>query len=163
MTLDPRDEQVAEVVAKHGWSCQSVSAGGGDPPFAYSVGFPETLSAPEFIIFGLAPELMHKILWGVFRQISAGALATGGARWSDLLDGHDCVTIGVHPSRVVEYLGFAQGYHRHRGREGIVSALQLVWPAKGQGLFPWQAGCHNDVRRMQPRLDTPNRQAWTDG
>ena len=136
MILGPRDEQVADVVAEHGWSCQSVSAGGDDPAFAYSVGFPETLNAPQFIIFGLAPELMHRILWGVFRQVSAGAPAIAGARWRDLLDGYDCVTIGVYPSRVLEYLGFAQGYHRHRRREGIVSALQLVWPAKGQGLFP---------------------------
>jgi hypothetical protein len=159
MIVDPRDQQVAEVVAKHCWSCQSVSDG--DPAFAYSVGFPGTLSAPEFIVFGLAPELMHRILWGVFRQISAGAPAIEGARWSDLIDGYECVTIGVHPNRALEYLGFAQGHHRYCKRDGIVSALQLVWPGKAEGLFPWQEGCHQDVKRLQPRLDTPERRGWT--
>ena len=163
MILDPRDEEVAAVVAKHGWSCQSIEAGGGDPAFVYSVGFWETLNAPEFIMFGLDPALMHGLLWGVFRQIKAGASATEGKRWSDLLDGYDCITLSVHPNRVLEYFGFAQGYYRHRGQDGVVSGLQLVWPGKGHGLFPWQDGCSEDVRRMQPRLDTPKRQGWIDG
>ena len=157
---DPRDVQVAEVVAKHGWSCQSVEAGGDDPAFVYSVGFPD-MGAPEFIMFGLAPELMHKILWGVFHQIKGGRLATEGERWSDLLEGYDCVTMGVHPNRISEYFGFAMGYHRYRKRREPWGALQLVWPGAGQGLFPWQNGCLEDVRTRQPRLDTPRRRAWT--
>ncbi len=49
------EDEIAEVVREYGWFAASVSDH--DPPFLYSVGLMQTCDHPEFIVFGLDPEL----------------------------------------------------------------------------------------------------------
>src|SRR5687768_12916260 len=130
-----------------------VGAGDGEPSFAYTVGFWETLCAPELIIFGLDFELTHQMLWTMFDKLKAGAILTDGARWSGLIEGFDCISRPVHPSRVeIAYLNSAMWYRGYRTGDEAVDAYQLFWPGAEQGLFPWEPGCDELVRADQPLL-----------
>ena len=152
MSLDPTDLRTIDDVANYGWHCLHVAAEGDLPGFSFSVGFWETLNAPEVIIFGLRHELTHEILWEVFRQIQAGKTLVDGERWTGLIEGFDCISRPVHPSQIDEHFGVAIWYRRYRTGLDDLRAFQMFWPGKLQGLFPWEAGCDEDVRAAQALL-----------
>lgn len=143
-------------VEKHGWhSVHVFDPEGVAPGFSYSVGFPKTLAAPEFIVFGLPSKLMHNMLWGVFEQIKSGTQAEHGRRWSDLIEGFDCVSlIADHDHLFSEYLISSKWFWTQTGHTGVPPVMQLVWPGKLGGLFPWDPGCSELVMDVQPKLWT---------
>ncbi len=159
MTVSDYERQILDSVEEHGWFGTSVlSDTDGAPCFTYSVGFIETLKCPEFIVFGLPAKLAHSMLWIVFRKIRDGAAELGdGRRWSGLLSGHDCISRIVHPSQVIrEHFNSALWFARHKGlTSDRVNAFQLFWPGAQQGLFPWEHGCVQEVRDLQPPLYLP--------
>ena len=118
--LNQFEQNILSNVNKHGWHGLHVfDPEETSPNFSYSVGFPETLGAPEFIVFGLPHDLTHQMLWEVFKQIKAGAEPTHGRRWSDLLEGFDCISLTAnHDSLFTEYLISSHWYWRHSGRDG---------------------------------------------
>jgi uncharacterized protein DUF4262 len=151
------ERKLIEAVHEHGWFCLCVGAGDETPGFAYSIGFAETLQAPEFIVFGLDFSLMHNMLWTVFRQVRDGSDARDGGRWTDLISGFDCVSRAVHPSNIVpEYLNSAIWYHEETGANAPLRAMQIVWPGAEDGYFPWEPRCAQIVRDHQPPLWLPN-------
>jgi hypothetical protein len=152
--LNSFEQNMLSNIGAHGWYGLHVfDPDEASPRFSYSVGFPETLGAPEFIIFGLPNELTHQMLWEVFRQIKAGAEPVHGRRWSDLLEGFDCFSlIADHESLFSEYLISSQWHWRHIGRDGSPPVMQLVWPSHATGLFPWEADCPESVVAAQPKL-----------
>ena len=152
--LNAADQKTVDDVAKYGWHGVHVPTDNEGPGFSFSVGFWETLSAPELILFGLDRPIMHDVLWGVFRAMKNGRVPAEGAKWPDILDGFDCVFRAVHPSQVREYLGMAIWYKRFRKRSDDLSAIQLFWPDQ-QGQFPWDAGCNAKVSELQPLLYFP--------
>jgi len=175
-SLSQSEQQILENVAKFGWHCVAVHGKSDEPDFAYSVGFIDTLGCPEFIVFGQPVKLMHSMLWGVFRQIRDGnSMPDEGQRWSHLIEGHDCISRGVHPGRIdTDHFNSALWYAWHTGRaRESVRAWQLFWPGreqpffpwgrapsllpqgKRQGLFPWESGCSQSVRDCQPALYLP--------
>ena len=141
-------------VQEHGWHDTHVfDPDGNDPSFSYSIGFTTTLCAPEFIIFGLDKELMHSMLWTVFRQIKDGKEVVDGGRWSDLIEGFDCISRAVDPEYVVpSYVNSAIWFWNRSGQQGVPPVFQLVWPGKLDGLFPWDDGCDDWVKETQPAL-----------
>jgi hypothetical protein len=154
------ERNILATIEEHGWFCTSVfDPKGANPSFAYSVGFTKTLNCPEFIIFGLDLKVMHSALWSVFRQIEAGKTPEENQRWSDLLEGFDCVSRRVHPTNIVrEYLNSAMWFWSGPDKRGSdVPAFQLVWPSSATGLYPWDADCAQIVRDHQPPLYLPNR------
>lgn len=154
--LDASDKKLIANVKKYGFHSQHVFEDADGPAFQYSIGFSDTLKSPEIIVFGLERKLMHSMLWEMFRQIKAGSFLNEGARWSGLLGGHDCISRRVHPSQLREYFGIGLWYERHRRRDpGLLLAYQLFWPGTQQGLFPWDAGCAEEVREYQPALYLP--------
>src|SRR5690606_704523 len=85
---DDYERKLLDNVDEHGWFCVHVfDPDGREEPFSYSVGFTKTLGAPEFIVFGLPRNLMHSMLWEVFRQIKAGKTPADNQRWSNLIEG----------------------------------------------------------------------------
>ncbi len=153
MALEPSDQKTVDDVAEFGWS--SFHIFDNDPIFSFSVGFWESLVAPEVIVFGLERDLMHNMLWGMFDQIKAGKRLVDGERWSDLIEGFDCISRPVHPTQMRAYLGTALWYHRYKSGSSELSAFQLFWPGKLDGLYPWEPGSHADVREYQPLLYLP--------
>jgi hypothetical protein len=156
VTLHPADQKLVDNVAAHGWHCMHIGAGRGEPHFSYSIGWWETLGAPEVIVFGLSSKLHHSMLWGLFRQIEAGRRLEDGARFSDLIEGFDCIARPVDGSHLRSYFGFALWYRRYRtGTSEGLEAFQLFWPGKVQGLYPWDEGCIDGVGALQPLLYWP--------
>jgi len=156
VSLDPEDQRIVDDVEEFGFHSLGVLNDGDHPEFCYSVGFWETLRSPEVIVFGLPLDLMHRMLWGMFRQIKAGKTLSDGARWSDLIEGYDCISRPVHSSQFTLYIGSALWYRRLRaGNSQGLRAYQLFWPSKNQELYPWQDGCDQNVRDRQPALYLP--------
>lgn len=144
-------------IEEHGWFCQSVfDPEGEQPEFSYSIGFAKTLNAPEFIVFGLNSELRHSMLWGVFRQIKAGAVPKEGKAWSDLLEGFDCISReAVRFDLFEHYATHADWFWKDQGNEGNPKVFQLVWPGAIGGDFPWEDGCDQMVIDSQEALWLP--------
>lgn len=141
-------------VKEHGWQLTYVfDPEGQAPDFGYSVGFPETLGAPEFIIFGLPQEFVSSMLWEVYRQIKAGAVPVEGMRWQGLLEGFDCISRkAVCNDLYDKYAVSAQWFWKETGRADSPEVFQIVWPGAQQGLFPWEQGCDQSVIEAQPQL-----------
>jgi hypothetical protein len=156
--VDEYEQEIIDNVAEHGWFCVAVGSGEETPCFAYTVGFWETLKTPELIIFGLPMKLTHGMLWSAFRQIKSGKSSIeDGVRWSNLIEGFDCVSRPVHPTQIRrEFFNSAMWYRRHRAGERCeIKAYQLFWPGKCNGLFPWERGCADVVSESQPQLYLP--------
>lgn len=156
--MDDYEQRIIDDISEHGWFCVSVFDGKESPDFSYSVGFWETLESPELVVYGLPLKLMHSMLWSAFRQIQSRKLKIGdGVRWSGLIEGFDCISRPVHRSQICrDTLNSALWYRRHRkGSDHDLSAYQLFWPGKLDGLFPWESGCSDIVRESQPLLYLP--------
>ena len=160
MSLNDYERTIVDNVAKYGWHCSHVfDPDRNQPDFSYTVGLWETLCVPELIVIGLGRELMHSMLWEMYRQLKAGAQLADGARWSGLIEGFECVSRKVHPTQIgSDYFNSARWYHRFRSGGGALEAYQIFWPGAQQGLFPWEAGCVADVREWQPPLYLPDEQ-----
>ncbi len=158
MTDEQYEQDILRNIEEHGWFCTSVFAPDGkQPAFSYSVGFTQTLQAPEFIVFGLEIKMMHAMLWQVFRDIKAGREPRDMDTWSGLLAGHDCVVRAVHPTNIVrEYLNSAMWFWGDKAERGPLKAFQIVWPEAGSKHFPWDDECAQIVRDHQPALYLPN-------
>jgi hypothetical protein len=146
------EEEIAEVVRKHGWYAASISDH--QPPFLYTIGLMQVLYHPEFIMFGLEADNTHTLFSQLIHEIRTGqSYAEPGVYTVKI--GSDKHRVGlrrVHPTQHELYLGFAMGYCRHIGRMGQLEAMQVFWP-DGSGKFPFEVGCALDVYQLQPRLD----------
>ena len=162
MTDDLTDfeRNILENLDEHGWFCTSVfDPDGNEPSFCYSVGFSRTLGCSEFIMFGLHPELMHSMIWEIFRQIKDGRPVKDDALWSGLLEGYDCALRAVHSTNIVPdwFSSAIWFWSQVQQRSEPLSAMQIVWPGSTSGKFPWEADCSQDVRDAQIPLWLPNR------
>ena len=146
------DEEIAEVVRKHGWFAASISDH--KPPFLYSIGLMHTCDHPEFIVFGLDAGNAHALFAGLIRCIRAGqSFAQPGVYTVSIGGGDHRVGIRyVHPTQHPLYLGFAMGYCTNMGRIGELQAVQAFWP-DARGKFPFEVGCDLEVFGLQLRLD----------
>jgi Domain of unknown function (DUF4262) len=157
VALNAIEEGIVAGVAKHGWYGMHVLADQDFPGFTYSIGFWESVGSPDFLIYGLSKNLMHSMLWEMFRQLKGGRRVEDGARVSDLIEGFDCIVRPIHESRLREHLGSALWYRRHKlGDDSGLQGWQIFWPGREQGLFPWERGCSEDVRGWQPLLYLPD-------
>ena len=153
------EQGILDNIAEHGWQANYVfDPNGEDPGFAYSIGFPESLGTPDVIIFGLPQELMHSMLWEIFRQIKDGKALADGSKWTGLLEGdYTCVSRRVHPDNVgSNYFNSAAWWFRHSGRpREDLSFFQIFWPGVTDRRLPWEEGCHDTVIVAQPMLFEP--------
>ncbi|WP_235890464.1 DUF4262 domain-containing protein [Sandaracinobacter neustonicus] len=124
-----------------------------DPGFAYSIGFWETVQQPEVIVFGLYGKVMASMVEDMFRLCKEGLKLSDGLAIDGLLEGHTVIARTVSPEKIVpEFFNSAIWYHRRVTGQPLAAAMQLVWPGVADGLFPWDAGCDENVRRLQPAL-----------
>jgi hypothetical protein len=150
--LEDDEQVVVDHIATYGWHSVHVRADGDGPDFCYSIGLDELIRIPELIIFGLEHDVMHSMSWEIVRQIQAGRLLASDMIFNDLLDDRPCIVKPVHPSWLVDYLGYACWYYHYRQKLDRLQAFQVFWPGARDGLFPWQAGCAEDVIAAQPLL-----------
>ena len=153
---ETRNDMLAQI-DKYGWFSQGVfDPDGESPDFRYSIGMSKTLGSPEFIVIGVSLELMHNMLWEVFRQVSSGKLVEDGAHLSDLLEGFDCVCKQVHPSHFdSEYFFGLIAYWNRDFEPETRDIYQIVWPGALSGDFPRDDACDPDIIEQQPHLWLP--------
>lgn len=158
--LSAYEQDLIATVEKHGWQATYVfDPDEKDPTFSYSIGFPKTLDSPDFIIIGLDHEMMHAMLWQVFRQIKGGKIPEDGAKWDNILGGFSCISRLVHKDyNGSDYFNSARWFHKHNGGDvGGMRFMQFCWPDPQDGLFPWDEGCAEDLKHVQPLLFEPRQ------
>jgi hypothetical protein len=154
--LSDFEQKMVGDIAQYGWFGMHVLAAKNAPSFSYTVGLWETLGSPELMILGLPSNLSHSMLKEMFRKIQSGLVMEDGTRVRGVLEGYDCIARRVHSSRVPDYLLSALWYRRHKlGESDGLRVMQIFWPGRSQGLFPWEAGCDANVRSDQPLLYLP--------
>jgi hypothetical protein len=155
MVLEPYFQKMVDGIAEHGWYAISVMADEKGPGFTYSIGFWETLSVPDVIIFGLPSKLMHNMLWEVFLQVQVGRKLEDGARWANLIEGFDCISRPVHKTQIPDFMLSSMWYKEYPTGSDEIEAFQMFWPGKNDGLFPWESDCPQIVQDHQPGLYLP--------
>jgi hypothetical protein len=146
------DEEIAEIVAEHGWFGANVSDA--EPPFFYTIGLMKTFDHPELIIFGLEPEEANALFQGLIRDLREGKVYKQPGVYTITLgkDKHQVGFRTVHETQHELYLGFAMGFMRGIDSIGELEAMQVFWPDRA-GKFPFDVGCELEVYNLQPRLD----------
>lgn len=153
MALDPHEQKVLDDIRDHGCQVMHIFLEGDAPAFSFSIGFPTSVGQPEVIVFGLPRELMHSMVNEMRSQCASGLKLSDGERVSGLLEGLDCILRGIDdPQAIADHFGWAVWYQRSQLGVEMTQAYQIVWPGAQQGLFPWEAGCHEDVIALQPAL-----------
>lgn len=125
---------------------------------SYSIGFWESVQAPEVVMFGAPLEIANGLIGEAHRQLKDGELTLqDGAIWNlEWEDGPRMAWRLVHPSQIRrEYFNGAIWYREHRGfdRAGL-AAYQLFTAGEG-GKFPWEDGFDQSYRSVQPELYLP--------
>lgn len=153
--LDPDESRVVDDIREYGWHAVCVEEDEEGPGFNYSVGLLETLDHPEIIVFGLDRGLMHDVMWNMVREIRSGRRFEDPVRYEEVLEGCACAIRPVHGTQHAAYLGYAIWYTRWLETRIELRAVQLIWPGKVDGLFPWEPGCAPIVIERQPLLYLP--------
>jgi hypothetical protein len=149
---DDHDRKLLADIDQYGWHVVVIEKDDEGPGFAYSVGLGHSLGHPEFMVIGLAIDVMLAIV------NTAGELVRGGKNFKhlddsgDVLDSFNVAFRQVDKCHYHEYFGFARWYYK--GDEFAV--LQIVWP-NSQHRYPWHAGYPAALRARQPIL---SKSSW---
>jgi hypothetical protein len=143
------------MIDEHGWVVRFVWDNEGDEPnFHYSAGITERCGSPELLVFGLPKEVGIWIVNEYARRCVAGETLTPGRDYAGFLEGYSVTFVMVDwriASRDHDYTTWTDWYYERKG----FPLLQLVWPDKKSGAYPWQDGFSSEVRRLQPILGAP--------
>jgi hypothetical protein len=143
-------------IRRSGWSGIFVGDYDHPPSWVYSIGFLESVGAPEIIAFDLPPRSASALLAQAYHELKTGKLRlVEGAVY---LEAEDSRTVWrkVHPSRLDEaWLTLAQVRHAAQtGFLGEFEAFQLVLSNRDR-LLPWDDGYPDSLRAAQPELYLP--------
>jgi hypothetical protein len=145
--LTEHERDVLRKLETSGWLVNKIAEDEEGPGFAYSFGLYERYRHPEIIIFGLPPDIMHRLINDIGKQVASGKGYSDGDETRDLLEDYACVFRRVNPLRYKETLTWATWFYE----SSYFPALQLFWPDKA-GQFPWDPGCSESCRRRQPDM-----------
>ena len=153
-TFIDEERRILDMIGAHGWyAVHRFDPELETPNYTYTVGFTETLNAPEFIVFGLHRDVMYDMLAGVFDQIKAGRKIEDDQVWKGLHEDFDCVGRKVsHPDVFETYAVLADWFWKRGGHQGHPGLMQIVWPGLLDGLYPWDEGCRETVSEAQTKL-----------
>ena len=152
---EPEDDADRDLIAKidkFGWAVRLVGDAEGDSPnFQYSAGITDRCGSPELLVIGLAQKVGHWVVNEYAQRCVAGETFDAGRTYDGFLEGHLIIFLDVD-SRLAsaEYTTWTDWYYQRKG----FPLRQLVWPDKA-GVFPWQAGFPEELRRLQPILGKP--------
>lgn len=149
---DASEQKVIDDIAKYGWHCVNLMADGNSPPFSFTVGLFHTYGHPEFVIFGLRPEVAHQVLNIAVEAVQAGRPVDLTEPTDDLLEGYPCCFVRVPESEYYEHLGFGRWYYQGNA----FPAYQIVYPSR-DGHFPWHLETTESFRAFQPALGVPRK------
>ncbi len=146
-TEEDRERKLVSDIERVGWHVIMVPEDGEGPSLAYSIGLSRTFGHPEIIVFGLDPDLMHRMINSVGEEVGRGRRFADGQVASGILEGYDVRFLHVARRRYPEHFGYARWYYN--GDD--FPALQCLWPDR-QGRFPTDADYAEPLRARQPLL-----------
>lgn len=140
---------IHENVTKYGLAIQYIFPTSKDdgPAFIYTVGFTQ-IGLPEWIVFGLPPDVMMPIINGMFSEIKEGVRDGKNSKIDDVAS----VVFRnepVHLSHAKDYV--VQCLEYYRGTRHKPTFNQLVWPDE-KGMYPDQEGFSERFKEHQPYL-----------
>lgn len=150
--------QTPRLVRRHGF--RSVAVGeyeSPEPNWAYTVGFWESVQAPEVIVFDVTVEAAASLLWSAYSDLKSGELTLRDGQAWEGFEGFLSVWRRVHPSRIDDtdnWFALARWYRGKKTRREDLQALQLVLP-DAAGAFPWEPAYDERLRHLQPALYLP--------
>jgi hypothetical protein len=154
----PRETDAQETtclahIAGHGWHVMQVfDEDGGSPDFAYSVGLWHTFNHPEIIIFGHHYSWCASMVNSIGEDIRAGRRFAHGDRDTSFLDPFEVAFLDVLKEHYAEHLGWNCWLY---GSDNF-PALQCVFQERQSRAYPWEDGCTERGRKMQPVLGAPS-------
>lgn len=156
LRLNAGEQKLVDDVAQYGWHVMKVSSRADEPyepPFAYTIGLDATFGWPELICYGLDIDVMAKLLNNAVDELKGGSRPPAeGMILTGVVTDFECRLVPVAQRHHKDHLGFAIWYARYRGLQASsVRCLQLVWPDR-EGLYPFESGCSQGVKDMQPLL-----------
>ncbi len=126
------------------------------PPYAYSIGFPKTISlvdsaraasTPEVVIFGLPQETAGPAINGLLAMCAAGLSLHEGARIPEFFGVFDCI-VRMVDKRNLNYFESAKWYHESQMGQPLENVAMIVWP-DADHRFPWEPECADWVKADQ--------------
>lgn len=120
----------------------------GGPEWAFSVGMFHSFMHPEVIIFGLPLDRCMAIVNEIGRAVQSGSSFASGKDYAEILEHpYKCAFRDVRRIFYRDYVGYALWFYE----KDPFPLLQCFWPDK-EGKFPWDAGCADYVKNVQPLL-----------
>lgn len=158
MRLAPDEQKLADDVSKFGWHVMRVSSAVGEPemlPFAYTVGLQCTFGWPELLCYGLAPDVMTRLLNNAVDELRKRAEPpVQGLLLHEVAEGFPCRLSPVANRHRAEHLGYAIWFARYRREDpNNICCLQLLWPDR-DGRFPDDPDCAEAVKEIEPVLSS---------
>jgi len=151
--LTAPDAKVLQDIQRVGWHVTGVFASKGEegPEWAFSIGLFHSFGHPEVIVFGLPFERSMDVVNVIGGQVKSGIHYDSERLYADILnDPYQCAFREVNRRYYREYVGYALWFYE----DDPFPLLQCFWPDK-EKLLPWDAGCNEYVRSVQPLLFTP--------
>ncbi len=148
----PHADKIEWMIETNGWALEPVipdyQADPPQPGYGYSIGFPQTFTFPEVVIFGLTPVAIRGLLDLVVDQLRGGVDIPLGTPLVGLLDNDlRCVFAEVNLDQHGHL--FATAVSWHRGTD--FRMVQLVWPDRS-GWLPYESGFESALSLAQPMI-----------
>jgi len=144
------DAKVLQDIQRVGWHVVSVFSSEGEegPEWAFSLGVFHSFGHPEIMISGLPLDTCTAIINEIGTTVRAGKRYESGEQYADILaDSYKCAFREVRRRYYRDYVGYGLWFYER----DPFPLLQCFWPDK-RGRFPWNDGCSEYVRSVQPLL-----------
>jgi Domain of unknown function (DUF4262) len=164
--LSEDDRELLENVKQYGFHWFSIGQSDEDridfpewrdvPGWSYTIGLHASYGHPEIVVFELENDIVGAVFWDLSELIEAGNKVEAGQIYDDVLpsfEGQRFVFEQVSPGWIPSLFGFASWFYKHQD----FPVLQYLWPARN-GLFVWEAGAAETIRKAQPVLTEPPRE-----
>ncbi len=144
------NKSIEKDIRDYGWTCLHVfPTDDSHIQFSYSIGFAKSFSAAEVLVFGLAWEKAHSLLYACAEILKAGGSIPVDVEDDRVLQGgYKVIFKAVKPEAFGEYLGTACRFYANH----VFRAVVMFLP-DAQHRYPWQADyAYIDAREAQSNI-----------
>ena len=157
MELDAQEQNFVDKIAEYDSMIMHVASRADEDwqyPFSYTTGLFEKFQHPEIIVCGWKSKFAHAILNNLRDEIREGIRRFGpGQRYREVIADFDVEFVPVSFENLKAHFGWGIWYYRKIVLlDQPFPALQLVWPSKPEGAFPWDENWPEDQSVYQPLL-----------
>jgi len=146
--------RMVHCIELQGWNTTMIQSEDGEPEYAFTTGLWASYAHPELMMIGLPRQIAAKVLHGLSWKIREGERRfEPGGPYLHVLQDYPVYATAIDDQFQAAYLGGSVWYYYgHLGRKDSFPTLQLVWPDRESGAFPWDAGWPEHYVGLQPLL-----------